>query len=223
MVTADSLTVEQLAPNAAFVPVIGNRRGVQAVSRLVVIDPGHGLSNRTPGVFDPGIVGVQNTREADLSLRYALCLEQKLGDAGIGTILTRRSNQEPCPLALRVRRAREASASLLCSIHFNGDAEAGNSPADGKVKGCEVLYRASASDGESLRIARTVAFAMSKHIRLRGAGVVDRQNLAVLHYQPSILIEVGFLDDPEDAALVLSGDFMTAAMESVAGAIAQTL
>ena len=223
MVNADAITAGVTLPTPSFVPLNTNRRDVQAVSRLVVVDPGHGLSNRTPGVFDPGIVGVNGTREADLTLNYAFCLEEKLGALGIGTALTRRSNVEPCPLLRRTRVAREQSASLLLSIHFNGDAEAGNSPADGKVKGCEVLYRSLVNDNESERIARGVAFAMSKHIKLRGTGTVDRQNLAVLHYQPSILIEVGFLDDPEDAALLLSDAFMAAAMESVAAAVAQAI
>jgi N-acetylmuramoyl-L-alanine amidase len=39
----------------------------------ICVDPGHGMSNRAPGVFDPGATHTENGfqfREADIALSY---------------------------------------------------------------------------------------------------------------------------------------------------------
>ena len=50
-----------------------------------------------------------------------------------------------------------------------------------------------------------------------------RPGLYVLRYDPSVLVEVGFLDSDEDFALLDDDLFKVAAMESVAGAVAAIL
>ncbi len=214
-----AVALESSAPRPQF-PV--HAAVEQAAPPLIVIDPGHGMGNKKPGVFDPGIVGVKNTREAELALEYAKCLQLKLLGQGTETLLTRLGNDDPCPLDLRVKLAKTHKADLLVSIHFNGDAVEGNSAPDNKVKGCEVLYRSAVGTPaaeRSIYFARAVAEAMGENIRLRPKPVVDRQDLYVLRYSPSILIEVGFLDDPEDAELLLSRQWMNLAMGCVARAI----
>jgi len=193
---------------------------------MLVLDPGHGLSNKSPGVYDPGIVGVNDTKESALALAYAKCLLGKFAALDVPCTLTRATDAEPCPLLGRLRRARELNAELLISIHFNGDANPGNSPSDGKTKGCEVLHRLTPTNLASvkgLRVAQAVAAAMAKHIAMRKQPVVDRQNLAVLNYHPSILLEVGFLDDADDAKLLLDQVWMDAALTSLAAAVKASL
>ena len=56
-----------------------------------------------------------------------------------------------------------------------------------------------------------------------GPGIVRRPRLFVLRYDPSVLVEVGFLDSDEDFALLVDDLFKVAAMESVAGAVAAIL
>jgi len=189
---------------------------------MILVDPGHGQSNKSPGVYDPGIVGVNATQEAALALAYARCLLGKFAALDVPCTLTRSTDAEPCPLLGRLRRARELNAELLISIHFNGDANPGNSPSDGKTKGCEVLHRLTPTNLASvkgLRVAQAAAAAMAKHIAMRKPPVVDRQNLAILNYHPSILLEIGFLDDPEDFKLLSDPAWMDAAMTSLAAAI----
>ncbi len=48
----------------------------------VCVDPGHGMSNRSKNVFDPGAVHVENGftfREADIALKYGLILKMSSG------------------------------------------------------------------------------------------------------------------------------------------------
>lgn len=193
---------------------------------MILLDPGHGQSNKAPGVYDPGIVGVNGTQEAGLALVYAKCLLGKFAALDVPCTLTRATDAEPCPLLGRLRRARELNAELLISLHFNGDANPGNSPTDGKTKGCEVLHRLTPANLASVKgfhLAQAAAAAMARHIAMRKPPVVDRQNLAILNYYPSILVEVGFLDDADDFKLLADPAWMDAAMTSLAAAVKSSL
>lgn len=200
-----------------------------AKSPLVLLDPGHGMGNKAPGVYDPGIVGVAGTKEAELALDYALTLAQKIHDVSAGGVrvgLTRKDQATPCSLGDRVRNAKRQQADLLLSLHFNGDGQEGNSAADGKTKGCEVIYRRMPGDvaaDRSLVLANRCAMVLGQHIKLRNPAVFARDNLYVLRYQPSILVEFGFLDDLEDAALLLDRDWQSKALGSLARAIVSLL
>lgn len=58
----------------------------------VAIDPGHGMSNRTAGVLDPGATskaGNETFAEADITLRYGLTLKELFQDGGIEVFMTR--------------------------------------------------------------------------------------------------------------------------------------
>lgn len=181
---------------------------------IICIDAGHGLGNRKRGRYDPGAIGVEGAQEARWATAYARCLESKFFDLGIHTILTRRDESTPCPLRWRPELARQSLSDLLVSIHFNADAKPGVSASDGRVKGFEVLYRTSASKRFARVIAERFAIAGRK-VR----GVWFRNNLYVLRYTPSVLVEFGFIDDPEDFALIRDPQWMSDACTSVAEAV----
>jgi len=180
----------------------------------ICLDPGHGLSNRKEGVFDPGAIGMGGAREADWNLTYAECLDNQFKARGYDANWTRRGNEFDCSHADRIRAARDFHADLLVSIHFNADTVVGNSSPDGRVKGFEVLYRTEASQP----IAQAVADAMKRaHKKVRGTWV--RKDLWVLRFEPSILIEFAFIDDPEDFALIQSEVWKEETCRTVAEAI----
>ena len=108
----------------------------------VAIDPGHGMSSRKPGLFDPGAVatkGGETFAEADIALRYALTLKQFLVDKSVATFMTRTSSADDAPLARRTARAKQAGCTVLVSLHLNA-AELSS------AKGLEVLFRDGAKD-----------------------------------------------------------------------------
>ena len=186
----------------------------------VLVDCGHGMGNRKPGVFDCGAVGVNGEKEADWTLRYGRSIALNLTDMGVEAYLSRENNTVPCSLAWRVRTAMRMQAALLLSIHFNADATPGVSAPDGKVKGDIVLWHTPASE----RFAKAILEHMGTHgIKKCGAGLVRRSDLCVLRYAPSVLIEFGFLDDPEDFALIRNADWQQNACLAVAEAVTQTL
>ena len=228
-------------------------------NRLIVVDPGHGQGNRTPGVFDPGAVRYHESQvqgplrsnripvgppgnspsgsergpkskveatEAELALRYAVALEEALRARGFSTLLTRADHQTPCSLKHRLQTAQQNRAALLVSLHLNAAPESGapnNLKAEGgrqkAARGHEVLYRTAGSAA----FAGAVSKALAQHIPPHGVGLVRRAGLYLLQYDPSALVEVGFLDSDQDYALLADDLFKVAAMESVAGAIENKL
>jgi N-acetylmuramoyl-L-alanine amidase len=173
------------------------------------------MSNRKPGVFDPGAIGIGGAREADWNLTYCECFDEQFKALGYEVFWTRRGNAQECPILGRVRQARDVRADLLLSVHMNADAVLGNSAPDGRVKGFEVLWRTD----ESCVFAMDVADAMRvSHHEVRG-GAIRSRNLYVLRFEPSILVEIGFIDDPEDFALITNAEWMEATCKVIVQAI----
>lgn len=149
---------------------------------IVCVDSGHGLSNREPGVYDPGACNGQH-QEASLALLYGKALARELQARGATAVLTRENDAQPCPLNARVGIARAARADLLLSIHLN-------SSADALATGTETLFLRT--DG----VARRVQGALVRTLGLRDRGVKLRDDLAVLKYEkPAILVELGFISN----------------------------
>jgi N-acetylmuramoyl-L-alanine amidase len=196
------------------------------VSALIVIDPGHGRGNSKPGVFDPGAVrrgadsptGKENT-EAEIALRAALDLEQAIAsrrdETGLHAMLTRRDHDDSVALKKRLTIARQARADLLVSLHCNADPDP-DGPGNPQARGFQVLYRSEKSG----RIAERIAAALAAHIPAHGAGLICRNGLYLLRHEPSVLIEMGFIDSDDDWKLLSDPAWRGRAMAAVAGAIA---
>jgi len=85
----------------------------------ICIDPGHGMSNRSPGVFDPGCTHRENGtlfQEADIVLKYSLSLKDVLRARGIDVFMIRDDSSDPAPVGLRAKSAKSAGCDQVC-IH----------------------------------------------------------------------------------------------------------
>lgn len=156
---------------------------------MLCIDPGHGMSNRTSGVFDPGAVA-GSSQEANEVLLYALELERQWTKLGGACFLTRRDNTTSAPLRGRVIRATTAGATHLLSIHMN-------SVVSDQAHGTETLYFSNSS------MATKVQKAMIKALGLRDRGIKPA-NLPILRFSgPCALAEIGFISNASDRAAML--------------------
>ncbi len=102
----------------------------------VCIDPGHGMSNRQMGIFDPGATHVENGflfQEADIVLRYGLALKDVFRANQIDVFMTRDDATDHTPLRSRAKMAEDAGCKVLISLHINDDD-------DDTIHGLEVLY-----------------------------------------------------------------------------------
>jgi N-acetylmuramoyl-L-alanine amidase len=157
----------------------------------VCIDPGHGMSNRSPGVFDPGCThreGSTDFKESDIVLKYGLTLKDVLRARNIEVFMTRDDDTDPAPVDRRARSAKDAGCDKFVSIHVNAaEVEQAN--------GVEVLY----NDNGDKAFAEKMQKALIKVMKLKDRGAKKRTDLAVLKFNgPAVLIELGFIANDKD-------------------------
>jgi N-acetylmuramoyl-L-alanine amidase len=168
---------------------------------IIAVDPGHGGS-------DPGAIGYQGTFEKDVNLGVSLYLGELLAQAGAKVIYTRDSDVY-VSIFERPEIATQAGAHLFVSIHSNSNIERG------RARGTETLYR----DGDpvSEMFARIVQEELVKSITLIDRRIWGRKDLAVFNGSslPAILVEVGFLDHPDEEVLLRAPGFQKAAAQGI--------
>jgi N-acetylmuramoyl-L-alanine amidase len=178
----------------------------------IAIDPGHGMSNRQPGLYDPGGTHLEagfRFEEAEIALRYALALRDALRARDGAVFLTREDAGDHAPLGERVANARLAGARALVSLHVNAIE-------DERANGVEVLYRGEASRP----LAQALQSAVVAVARLRDRGIKPRDDLAVLRFPgPAALVELGFIGNDADRGVLVN----PARRHAICEAIAETL
>lgn len=165
----------------------------------ILIDPGHGGT-------DPGAV-FQGRQEKDDVLKLALAVGRILEDYGIDVVYSRTEDFYDSPYE-KAMKGNEAEADLFLSLHRN----AALSPGSGS--GADLLVYADT--GFSSDTANQIGNELDA-IGLPFNGITERPNLAVLRRtkMPSVLVEVGFLDNESD------NQFFDENFDAIAQAIAQ--
>lgn len=178
----------------------------------ICIDPGHGMSNKQNGIFDPGATHVENGflfREADIVLRYGLALKDALRARQVEVFMTRDDATDHAPVSRRASMAKAAGCELFLSIHLN-DFEAD------EANGIEVLYR----DEPDRALAEKLLAALLPITQIKSRGIKIRSDLAVLKFDgPAALIELGFIANDQDRNRLLDAQVR----DSVAKAIAEVV
>jgi N-acetylmuramoyl-L-alanine amidase len=179
--------------------------------KVVILDPGHGLSNRRAGHFDPGAVS-NGIREADVVMAWANELRGILMAAGARVVRTRRDNSDPAQLSQRAAIARQYGGDVMLSIHTNA--------ASGHANGTETFYRGDKFRPMADRINDAVVDAL--HTRDRGTKTEEASQharLAVMAFQPTFLLEIGFIDHAGDRYKMLDPAMRRAACEALAAVL----
>ncbi len=98
-------------------------------------------------------------------------------------------------LRARVQGAEDFGADLFLSIHTNASV---NSSASGSEA---LVYQVDSTAG---RIGESILRSMTRLTGLRNRGVIARPGLYVLRRtsMPAVLVEIGFISNPGDAALM---------------------
>lgn len=177
----------------------------------IILDPGHGLSNRKDGVFDPGAVS-NGVREADIVMDWANEIRAFLRCAGYNVIRTRINNADPAPVGERAAIAKEFGGDIMLSIHCNA--------ANGNANGTETFYRGESNRKKAEVINKAVVDALGtkdRGVKLESAS--QHKRLAVMAFQPCFLVELGFIDNPEDRAKMLDPELRAKACEAIANAL----
>lgn len=175
----------------------------------VCIDPGHGMSNRQMGIYDPGATHVENGfrfEEATLALRYGLALKDALRTRHIDCFMTRDDNQDHTPVSRRTTMAKAAGCDVLVSLHFNDHD-------DDQANGLEVLY----GNADYRKFADAMQAALQEVTKMKDRQAKQRKDLAVLRFQgPALLLELGFIANDSDRNKILSADVREAVCRRIA-------
>ena len=169
--------------------------------RTVVIDAGHGGHDR-------GGVPYQRIGEKGMTLDVSQRLKRVLQASGYRVIMTRESDVF-IPLGTRVAIANRYRGAVFVSVHFNSSRRAG-------ANGIETYYYRSDSASLAASIHRNViagAPTENRGIRRRGFYVIRRTAI------PSVLVECGFLTNPQEGALAQSAAYRQKLAERIARGI----
>ena len=174
-----------------------------AAQRTIVVDAGHGGHDR-------GGVPYQRIGEKGMTLDVSQRLKRVLEARGYRVIMTRNSDVF-VPLGTRVAIANAHRGSTFVSVHFNSSRRAG-------ANGVETYYYRSDSASLAASIHRNVvagAPTENRGIRRRGFYVLRRTRV------PSVLVECGFLTNPEEGRLAQNPSYRQALAERIARGIAR--
>ena len=174
----------------------------------VVIDAGHGGE-------DGGAVSASGIVEKNINLAIAKKLQTMLEMNGIKVVMTRetdillydravdyRGRKKALDLAARKRIAQETENSIFVSIHLNAYPQT-------QYHGLQVWY---SPNNES---SRALAQSIQDTVRASLQPENDRQvkqatsSIYLLHHlhSPAVLVECGFLSNPEEAAKLAVEDY----------------
>ena len=189
--------------NANFATIESDSQLSQGIEHAkIVIDPGHGGD-------DPGaVVTFSEKHEADHTLTTALLLKKELENLGATVILTRESDKS-VSLENRAQLSNREKANAFISLHFD-------SGPNSNASGTTGYYFTSTSEN----LAQTVNKYIARNLTLKSQGT-KFQNFLVLreNKQPSILLELGYLNNPDDNKLIESTEYQENIAKSIASAL----
>lgn len=182
------------------------------LGKTICLDPGHGGS-------DPGAIGPSGSYEKDNTLAISLLLRQKLERNGARVIMTRESDQkagypDSTPeedLASRVAIANKSGASIFLSIHNDGFPHP-------SASGVTTYHY---GNPQSVKLATSLQKSLALGLQIKDRGV-RFASLYILRYAllPAVSVEVGFISNPEEEILLMSGDGRALAAASIFQGIA---
>ena len=185
----------------------------------VVLDAGHGGG-------DPGKVGVGDVVEKEINLTIAKKVEQRLKKEKVKVIMTREEDAmlvgeggagtKTEDMKERVRIINDEAPQLAVSIHQN-------SYQDAVVHGAQVFYYSGSPEGEeAAKVMQNALLAVDAE-NTRQAKANNTYYLLKRTKAPTIIVECGFLSNPEDAANLCSDEYQDKVSEAICKGILEII
>lgn len=185
---------------------------VEEQKNCIVVDVGH-------GGFDSGKIGVNGELEKDINLQVALKLKKELEEKGMEVIMTREedkglydenaNNKKVQDLQRRCDLINEQKPLLTVSIHQNSY----TSP---EIKGAQVFYYTTST--ESQKIAEIIQETLIQEAdpdNHRKAKANDSYYMLKKTSSPIVIVECGFLSNPEEAGKLADEAYQQKLAEAV--------
>lgn len=180
----------------------------------IVLDAGHGGR-------DGGSVGVNGTIEKEINLKYTLALKEKLVSAGYRVELTRKTddglylesakNKKMSDLNARMEIIKRANPNLVISIHMN-------SFSSQTAHGASTYYRSGDESGQI--VSDLIQQSLNTYLGAPSTkGKVGDYYILNESYYTAVLIECGFLSNPEEERLLNTDEYLKKFVDAVYNAI----
>ncbi len=233
--TAATAARSQEPPASARTAALTHRHHTLSV---ITIDAGHGGSD--PGTLHNDVI------ERQVTLDVALRVGRLLTDNGLRVVYTRKTNRY-LPLARRTAIANESRSDLFLSIHVNAHANPAisgvevyyHAPGSGHAqlvadrengsvrRTSPALRKVALTDRvlQSRSLASSVHRGMVSRVRRSGYGVTPKGVKTASFYvlataaMPSVLAEIGYCSNAEEAALLQNPGYRQAIAEGLAEGI----
>lgn len=186
-------------------PTVG---GAQTGKAPVILDAGHG------GV-DSG-ANSREVKEKEITLDVVLRIRKYLEKKGLPVELTRDSDVDLGGELTRGRHRRDLEARLkiinkgqiAVSIHVN----TANAASE---QGALILYDCNSEKGKKL--AETILQELQKVQKLNHPKPIPRSNIFLLRVSevPTVLVELGFISNPEEKAKLMQPEFRQKCAEAI--------
>ncbi|PAV31500.1 N-acetylmuramoyl-L-alanine amidase [Virgibacillus profundi] len=163
----------------------------------IVLDPGHGGK-------DPGAIGLGGIYEKDVITSTTGKVAEQLRNAG-ATVIVTRSGDYFVSLNERVRINNVYNTHAFVSLHYNAYPIIA-------VNGVSTYY----SSESDQNLARDVQASLASTVNMYDRGVMQA-DYRVLRYSnaPSILMELGFITNPNDLSIVQTADYQSKVAQAV--------
>ena len=171
---------------------------------IFIIDPGH-------GGYDGGASSEDGVVEKDVTLNISLYLADYLNEAGAFVILTRQtdkalvgenrlSTKKLTDLKNRINLANKSMGDFFISIHLN-------STTSDRWRGAQTFYYPIRL--ENKLIAEEIQEQLIINLQNTDRKPLPRNDILLLKYveMPSVMVEVGFLSNPDEALLLDETDY----------------
>jgi N-acetylmuramoyl-L-alanine amidase len=224
--------VHEVDVNKNLLPLASGRPAHRTALGTVVIDPGHGGQNTGTRSIDPLLL------EKDLTLDWALRLESLLLARGFRVVLTRRTDQD-LSLSERVEVADRHKGDLFLSLHFNSahplTEHAGletfcltpvglpSTLTRGYDDDVTLNHPNNRHDHDNLHFAFRIHRSLLKTSDATDRGIRRARFMGVLRAQdrPAVLIEAGYLSNPEEARRIATPAYRQQLAQAVADALTE--
>lgn len=210
LILCAAFMVIPLAGGVATATANQNMTKTVLTGKTIAIDAGH-------GGYDPGAIGVSGSLEKDINLALALKVQTLLMAEGAEVVMTRKedtcfSETKRTDLNARADLVAKARAEIFLSIQCNALPQS-------SCRGAQVFYYPGSAEGERLAVALQTSLrdAAPDNTReaLAGGTIYILRALKI----PAVIVEVGFLSNPAEEALLLTEEYQDKMAAAIVGGL----
>lgn len=215
----------------------GNAVSNNGNKKVIVIDPGHAnRSNLEKEALAPGssVMKIKDgggaegvatkTPEYRVNMQVAVKLKSLLEARNYTVVMTKTSDSESLGNIERAEIGNKANANLVIRLHADSSDSA-------SARGASILVPSPINDGtkaiyaKSRQYGTTILNVYCSDLGLNNRGVQEHSDMTGFNWStvPVVLIEMGFLSNPDEDRLLSDANFETKIANALADGISKTV